>query len=211
MKEQGGIREEAAHRLRRDDRVYHDGRRQLLGTIDRISGEYALVRWDHPGLAIEALGHDADLQKLNLLRPVQEAKVGVPIEGFRPAAGDLGANPVGDVPEPANAEGPPPGDRELMPVNPVSALAWLESLRGTEWISAEHGENGRRWPVGDLAEIILDRLELTENAVMILTELVTAMPSGAHDVTNAFDEAYAQAVGILAALVAESVSHGTPR
>lgn len=33
------------------------------------------------------------------------------------------------------------------------ALDWLGSLKGAEWVSVEKG--GRRWPVGELAEILL--------------------------------------------------------
>ena len=36
------------------------------------------------------------------------------------------------------------------------ARAWLESLCGTKWVSVEKGENGREWPVGDLAKLFLD-------------------------------------------------------
>lgn len=39
----------------------------LRGKVDRVSGEYVRVRWDHPGLAFAALGTTADLVRPSLL------------------------------------------------------------------------------------------------------------------------------------------------
>jgi len=41
----------------------------LAGKVERVSGEYVRVRWDHPGLAFSALGSMADLQRADYLEP----------------------------------------------------------------------------------------------------------------------------------------------
>lgn len=52
--------------LKEGDRVRHRYA-DLAGTVERISGEYVRVRWDHYGLAVAALGTMADLQKPEML------------------------------------------------------------------------------------------------------------------------------------------------
>jgi len=54
-----------------DDRVRH-AVANLTGTVERLTGEYVRVRWDHYGLAVAQLGTMADLQRPEDLVKVDE-------------------------------------------------------------------------------------------------------------------------------------------